>query len=172
MDDLRDNELRKRASHLPMVIRSAWADSTNNRYNRGWNNWKVWCDKYPESPKCPADPFYVALFINDAVMDEVKAGFMETAYLGIRWGHRNAGLQSPTEHPFVKTAYEGAKRILARTSAKNRKEPIDSGILNDLFVKFGYTQNALHTRFLVVCFLGFAGFLRISELRQVRMKAI
>lgn len=170
MDDIKDDDLRERAAHLPVVIRSAWADSSNEKYKRGWLNWTSWCDRHPEAEKIPADPFYIALFLNDMVLDDQKKGHIETAYLGIRWAHRTRGFQSPTDNPFVKTAYEGSKRIAARSTKKNRQEPVDTELLNKLFERYGHTHNALHQRFLVVCFLGFAGFLRISELMAVQMK--
>ena len=81
-------------------------------------------------------------------------------------------MRSPTEHPFVKTAFEGAKRIASRSTKKNRKEPVDTEILGSLFEKYERTDNVMHSRFLVICFLGFAGFLRISELQDVKLKHI
>ena len=169
---IKDPELIRRAEHLPTVIMSAWADSTNDKYSRGWKEWVEWCNRYPEAAIRPASPFYVALFLNDLVLDEAKKGHIETVFLGIRWGHRTAGFESPTDHPFVKTALEGAKRITARKTTKNRKEPLDSDILKQLYKKFGMSDDAIHLRFLVTCFLGFAGFLRISELKQVQIKHI
>ena len=172
MDEIKDVHLRDRAANLPVVVKSAWADSTNEKYSRGWRNWLSWCDRYTEAKKCPADPFYVALYLNDMVLDDKKKGHIKSAYLGIRWGHRTRGFESPTDNPFVKTAYEGAKRISARGTKKNRQEPLDTELLNKLFEKYGHSQNALHQRFLVICFLGFAGFLHISELMAVQIKHI
>ena len=142
---------------------------TTNTVEDGKNGW---CNRYPEAAIRPASPFYVALFLNDLVLDEAKKGHIETVFLGIRWGHRTAGFESPTDHPFVKTALEGAKRITARKTTKNRKEPLDTDILKQLYKKFGMSDDAIHLRFLVTCFLGFAGFLRISELKQVQIKHI
>ena len=172
MERIKSADLRERAALLPTVIESAWADSTNQKYSRGWEQWISWCKRYPESKVRPADPFFVALFINDMVIDEAKKGRIETAYLGVRWGHIIVGMKSPTEHPFVKTAFEGAKRIASRNTSKNRKEPMDTELLGLLFDKYGDSGNIMHTRFSVICFLGFAGFLRISELQDVKMKHV
>ena len=162
MEKIKSKELRERAAHLPTVIESAWAGSTNKKYSRGWEQWITWCRRYPETKIRPADPFFVALFINDKVIDESKKGRIETAYLGVRWGHIIVGMRSPTEHPFVKTAFEGTKRIASKSTKKNRKEPVDTEILGSLFEKYERTDNVMHSRFLVICFLGFAGFLRIE----------
>ena len=45
-------------------------------------------------------------------------------------------------------------------------------MLGKVFSKYGYSQNLIHTRFLVVCYLGFAGFFRISELLSIQIKHI
>ena len=42
-------------------------------------------------------------------------------------GHVNVGMSSPTDHPFVKLAFEGAKRSIGKQT-KNRKEPMSLGI--------------------------------------------
>ena len=50
-------------------------------------------------------------------------GLLTNAFLGIRWGHIHSGLVPPTNHPFLKMVFEGAKRILSRSSPiKNKKE--------------------------------------------------
>ena len=92
-------------------------------YIRTWRLWLDWCKKYPESITRPAQPFYVALFFNELVLDEAKKGRIESAFFGIRWGHLIAGLTAPTDHPFVKLAFEGAKRLASRRTAKIQKEP-------------------------------------------------
>ena len=114
-----DPRLRQTAKSLPKVITSAWADKTNKKYSRGWQLWLDWCKKYPESIARPALPFYVALFLNELVLDEAKKGRIESAFFGIRWGHLIAGLEAPTDHPFVKLAFEGAKRLVSRRTVKN-----------------------------------------------------
>jgi hypothetical protein len=43
-----------------------------------------------------------------------KKGAIVDAFYGIRWGHHLAGLDSPTDHPTVKMAFEGAQRICAK----------------------------------------------------------
>ena len=79
--ELKDPRLAKVAESLPFLIQSSWAESTNNKYRRGWNNW---CEKYPEAGRCPADPFYIALFFNEIVISKQKLGYITTAHSGIR----------------------------------------------------------------------------------------
>ena len=171
-ESIKDPELRERAQYLPHVIKSAWADGTNEKYARGWNLWRSWCAKHPESTPRPADPFYLALYMNDLVLTEAKKGNLEAVWYGVRWGHITCGFATPTDHPFAKTAFEGAKRLAARNGSKNRKEPLDTEMLTDLVERFGQSSNIMHLRALVICLVGFAGFLRISELMQVQIKNI
>ena len=82
--NIQSKELMSRAAYLPVLITSAWADTTNKKYAKGWKLWLSWCHRYPESQICPA---YVSLFFNDLVLCASKKGRIETACLGIRWGH-------------------------------------------------------------------------------------
>jgi len=84
-------------------------------------------------------------------------------------GHINAGFTSPTNHPLVKLAFEGAKR-LAIKGRKNQKEPFTAEIISKLVSEFGSSDNLMHLRFLVICITGFAGFFRISELLNIKIR--
>lgn len=69
----------------------------------------------------------------------------------------------------VKLAFKGAKR-LAESKTSYRKEPFTIEILNDLVGRYGTSQNLIHLRFLLIAILGFAGFFRISELLNLKVK--
>ena len=126
----------------------------------------------PEVEKLPANPFFVALFLNHTLLQHKTKGSITSAFYGIRWGHSIAGFTSPTEHPFVQLAYEGSQR-LAEYKGKQPKEPLSPEILKMLFDKYGEnSSNLLDIRFLTMCFLGFAGFFRIEELLLVQVKNI
>ena len=45
-------------------------------------------------------------------------------------------------------------------------------MLRDMIKVYGSSKNLLHHRFLVICLLGFSGFLRISELLDIQVKNI
>ena len=67
----------------------------------------------------PAVPLQVALYLTElverAVLEGHSASLIESASYSIRWGHRLAGMDSPTVHPLVvKGVVEGARRRLAR----------------------------------------------------------
>jgi len=102
-------------------------------------------------------------------------GYLTSAYCGINWGYAFHGLTSPTSDKFVKFAYEGAQRLLIGVRGgpnRNRKDHLTPEILKSLVNKFGHTGNMIDLRFLIVCLLGFNGFLRISELQHLQIKEI
>ena len=117
---------------------------------------------YPESPKLPAGTFYIALYINDMVLENCKHGALEAAALGIRYGHVIAGFENPLEHPFIKATLEGAKRTVGKDTAKRQKEPVTTDMMRAIVDKYGGSGNLLQLRFIITCLVGFAGFLRIK----------
>ena len=128
--ELQDPRLAKVAESLPFLIQSSWAESTNDKYRRGWNNWSKWCEKYPEAGRCPADPFYIALFFNEIVISKHNLSYLTTAHSGIPWGHLNAGHRSPTEHPFARMAFAQEWRLKARENCYRRtKSPLRRNLL-------------------------------------------
>ena len=81
------------------------------------------------------------------------------------------GFNSPTGNPFVQLAFEGCQRLCETETTK--KEAITSDMIKTLVTKYGgknYTIPDLI--FLLTCLLGFAGFLRIDKLLDVKLKHI
>ena len=98
-------------------------------------------------------------------------GAVTSAFYGIRWAHTVAGLPSPTEHPFVQTALEGAQRLLS--TAVKKKEPITPALLSQLAQKHGGpTADLKDLWFLFICLVGYAGFMRIDELTHLRKEHV
>ena len=58
-------------------------------------------------------PFYIAIYLTSLIFSNGKKGAIVDALYGIRWGHHLAEFDSPTNHPTVKMAFEGAQRICA-----------------------------------------------------------
>ena len=78
---------------------------------------------------------------------------------------------SPTNNPFIQLAFKGCQRLCKTETTK--KEPITSDIIKTLVTKYGGENSTIpDLRFLLTCLLGFAGFLRIDELLDVKLKHI
>ena len=169
IESIQDPGLKLRAGFLPTLIHSRWAESTKQKYENAWEKWESWCKRYPESVAIPGSPFFVALYINDLVLEDCKVGTLDAAAAGIRYGHVIAGLPNPMEHIFVKTALEGAKRIVGKNTVKRQKEPVTSDMVKAIVDIYERSANLIHQRFVIACLLGFAGFLRISELLEIHV---
>ena len=167
---IQDAELKARAGSLHNLVHARWAASTTKKYSAAWNKWETWCDKHPESPKRPADRFYIALYINDLVIEGGSYGALEAASAGIRWGHITTGLPNPMEDLFLKTILEGAKRTIGKPKGSGQKKPMSVEMVKQVVSRYGCGKNLLHHRLVVICVLGLSGFLRISELLAIQIR--
>lgn len=111
----------------------------------------------------------MALYVNDLVLEDCKAGTLDAAACGIRYGHVIAGLSNPMENMFVKTALEGARRKVGKGTVKRQKEPVTSDMVKSIVDMYASSHNLIQQRFVITCLLGFSGFLRISELLEIKV---
>ena len=163
-----DEEIRLLQQSLPFVIKNGIASSTYNKYSGAWEKWLKWSAGKNLTGR-PAKPYYVAIYINHLLFVEKNKGCLTAALYAIRWGHRVVGMESPTDNPLVKLAYEGAMRMCG--GEKTKKDPITVDAVKQVVLKYGNKYSSLmDLRFTIVCLLGFAGFMRIDELLQVRLK--
>ena len=174
---IKDKSLKRKAESLPILLEAAYAKSTLRKYKPAWEKWVSWADPFEEVISCPADPFHVAIYLNDLTNSFETEGALTSAILGIRWGHLNSGYKSPTDHPLVKLALEGGKRIIAERRSPSdkrsrRKEPLSSDLIRNLAQHFFDSTDLVEIRFLLMVILGFAGFFRISEMLQIQIKEI
>ena len=102
----------------------------------------------------PADPFFVALYLNHLLQTRKTVGAIKSAVNGISWAHRVAGFPSPTDDPFVKLTAKGCERILGKPIRKS--EPLTSPIVKYLFDQYlqdTSENNAPSRRFLLIVIL-------------------
>ena len=91
---------------------------------------------------------------------------------GIRYGHVISGLQNPADNLFVKTVLEGAQRTVGKSTIHRQKEPVTPSMVKAVVDMYASPLNLLHHRFIITSLLGFTGFLRISELLEIRIQDI
>ena len=123
----------------------------------------------------PARPLCIAMYLLElsegALQKNTGCSTIDSALYGIRWAHKMAGLDSPTEHPTVIAAAEGARRKLSKPVQP--KQPLDL----ETVVKVAQYYNTAFAslaviHFLFVLLIGYAGLFRISELLSVKIKDI
>ena len=146
------------SSSLSGVIEAGLPSSTNAKYHSAWKKWLDWCKTNTEVVSLPANPFFVALYLNYILQTQNTKGALISAFYGIRWGHNISGLKSPTEHPFVQLAFEGCQR-LSLTGRRQPKEPISPSLLKFFYDRFS-GSDLFDLRFLVLHM--FHRFCRIS----------
>ena len=168
-----DPEITKLAESLPHVIQSAVATSTLNKYEGGWKLWQQWASSKPEVQEIPADPWYVAIYLNHILHTNGTKGALHSAAYGIRWAHHVAGYSSPLEDPFAAMALKGCERLCAKPIRK--KDPLTVNFVKELVEHYGPLTHLKDTRimrFLVMVLVGFAGFLRIDEMLKIQRKHV
>ena len=87
----------------------------------------------------------------------------------MNWAHKLAGLPSPIEHSAILMIKDGAVRLCP--SKNKRKEPLEPDHLKQLS-EITNTENLLQVRSLVMYVLSFSGFLRSSEMLELRRSDI
>ena len=114
---------------------------------------------------------YLQELLNDAKENRKSPSVIVSAVYSIRWGHKMALVENPTEHLMVQSIVNAFKRILGRPV--KAKEPLSIDIVQSI-ASFYLTSvpSLAELRFLFVLPVGHAGLLRADELLSVRYKDI
>ena len=165
---IEDPELRELAQLLPTVVLRSRAPATMKKYSGAFLRWKSWAtQKYNHQACLPAKPLHVALYLTYQIQKSSTSALIEEASYAISWAHQLAATDDPTQNDLVKNVVAGAKRILAHKPSK--KEPITPEILERLVGEFAQEDADLDDiRIVTICLIGFAGFLRYSELAALK----
>ena len=151
----------------------AEAPSTVLKYKSGWLGWREWA--LSKIGVIPAKPLHIALFISELAKrsseNNIGVSSIESAVYAIKWGHAMAGFEAcPVSHPLVKFALEGAKRRLARPVQP--KEPLSVSTVQAIATHFASSASLSDLRFLFILLVGFAGFFRIDEIRNIALRDV
>ena len=157
---------------LPEMLFQSRALSTNTKYRSAFVRFQNWAlnNGMDSKDTLPARPLTVALYLSSLIQSSNSPSPIITAFYAIKWFHDMLGLVSPTESKLNLNVLEAAKRILSTTT--HRKEPIDIGILTRLYDNMYMENNAKNQRIICAFLLGFAGFLRSSELLNIKVSDI
>ena len=94
-------------------------------------------------------------------------GAIDDAIQGIRWGHDFNGFPTPTNNKFVARVAEGCKRLC--TPVKKQRDFLTQEDILELTNSVDRDDIA-QLRFIVIILLGFAGFLRISDILNLKVR--
>ena len=96
---------------------------------------------------------------------------IDSAVYSIRWGHKKALVENPTEHLIVQSIVNASKRILGRPVKLKELLSIDS-VQSIASFYLASVPSPAELRFLFVLLVAHAGLLRTDELLSVRYKDI
>ena len=108
---IKDPELSRLASCLPLRCLGAKADSTTERYSRAFEKFRVWAASYKEISVLPSNYVSVATYLESLLESNSPYSALEAAVYGIRWAHNLFGLSNPCESNLVKGILESAKLV-------------------------------------------------------------
>ena len=135
------------------------------KYLSAFRRWKSWALQHKISV-IPAKDHHVALYLQHLADGVGSKSAVEEACNSLAWVHSTTGLVSPTVSPFVKATLEGLQRSLAKPV--NKKEPLTVEILAKMVEDAQQSGTLSDLRLATACLLSFAGFLRFSELVNIR----
>lgn len=163
----KDENLKALAELIPKTLLKSRAKTTVTHYLRGFGIWKDWCTNFPELEVLPVKGLHLTLFILGHIQNNSSFHLVKQTFYGVKWVHNLLSLKSPCKSSMVKLVYEAAKRCLSKPVRK--KEIITPFHLYQLAKSYGKSKNSLKdVRTLTICVLGFAAFLRYSELANLR----
>jgi site-specific recombinase XerD len=134
------------------------AASTRKAYGTDYRLFKAWCDAKGVS-SLPAAPETVAAYIA-AEAQTAKPSTISRRVAAIRYAHKLAGIQTPTDAEGVKATMRGIRRTFG--SARNKKAPAVAAKMLGMVATAPDSLTGLRDRALLL--LGFAGAFRRSEL--------
>lgn len=151
---------------LPDYVLSSRADSTRKKYTYGFNSWCKWSKLHCIS-SLPASTVHIALYLVHISETFNSTSKIDEAVYAISWAHKLAGFPNPCNSDLVISVREGSYRKIGHKI--NKKEPITANILSKIVHLYGQDCNNLKdVRIACMCLLSYAGFLRFSELANLK----
>lgn len=157
------------AGRMATYLMDSKAGSTNKKYFDHYKRFKSYCIS-KGFPYQPASSIHVAIYLTHLLDSKVSFHVMSAAFYGIKWFHVTNDLPDPTLNSWVKSLLEAGKRI--NSVPVKKKDTISSDMLKDLCDIFKSSDDVLHLRDLTMILLGYAGFLRFSEISELKCNDI
>ena len=131
-----------------------------------YNAWERWAMKF-KLKVLPAESTSLALCILNQIQLGKSFASIRSFYYGIKYVHVSQGYNDPTEHHIVKNMLEAAHR-LCKTVIR-RKEPLTIEHIQSLNAALlVHPISLMNYRIAIIIILGFFGFLRYSEIANIR----
>jgi len=139
--------------------RASKSAATRRAYQTDAADFTAWCRRHGLEP-LPASVSTVAAYLAGLAKVGLKASTITRRCAGIRYMHRMAGYEPPTNSEAIKAVLAGIKRSIG--TAVTRKAPATAEAIRAMLEEMPTDIRGLRDRALLL--LGFAGALRRSEL--------
>jgi site-specific recombinase XerD len=164
------------SSRLPGVLdlsaeaidygRAALAPATIRAYGADWREFQEWCATRGR-PSLPAAPATVANFASTLADGGKRVPTIARKLAAIRFFHRGAGHDNPTDHAGVAAILKGIRRTVG--VAPRQKAPATADVIHSMLAHVQRdTLQGKRDRALIL--LGFAGAFRRSELVAINVE--
>ena len=160
-----DPELSELAGLLPATILKSRADSSVRKYLGAYRRWRTWAMAH-KLPPFPAKEHHVALYLQSIGQRLESKSAAEEAVNALAWVHSLAGMDSPTNRPFVQATLQGLRRMWCKPVQKRR--PMTAEMLADMVQDTNKQPSLANLRLTTFSLLAFAGFLRFDEAIHIR----
>jgi len=155
---------------LPYLISRSVEENTASSYFQYFSKWQKWTEQLENVKAIPADSLYLTIYLINLLQ-------IGKAYPGIRMSfyavkYFNKFSENRKEDLFLaEKTLEGIKRVTQYTSES--KSPIKSKHLKQIFILLGGMKiNLFNLRTFLIMLLSFMGFLRFSEVVNIRRSDI
>ncbi|XP_068203660.1 uncharacterized protein [Palaemon carinicauda] len=157
---------------LPDLLQKSRAVSTSRKYENSFIRWNKWAlnSGLGREDILPAKAFTVAIYLCSLIQCASSPASVISAFYAIKWFHEMYDFKSPTDSQLVCNVLEAGKRILSKPVVK--KEPVTVGILLKVYNGIYEDYNLKSQRIICACLLAFAGFMRSSELLNIKVSDI
>lgn len=108
-DDCQVNQLKQK---LKLTVFALRASGTSENYLTAFNRWAEFTKGVLGVPVFPVGPMDCALYLQSLLQSSKSATAINCAFYAFKWLHQVAGVDSPTLHPIVITAKDGAVRLV------------------------------------------------------------
>lgn len=141
------------------------ADNTVKKYSYQVKTFQDFCN---DNGFCynPAAPIHVAMYLSHLIDSGKSYHVINSAFYAIKWLHNINDSIDPTENSIVKNILECGKRRNSKPIQK--KDVIDSNILIELCDRYYDSTDVIDLRDLSMILLCYSGFLRYSEMSELK----
>ncbi|MCC2612644.1 site-specific integrase [Neorhizobium petrolearium] len=146
--------------------RAALSENTMRAYRGDWQEFEAWCAVRQRS-HLPASPATVANYASSLASAGKKVPTIARKLAAIRFFHRGAGEENPTDNAGVAAILKGIRRTVG--TAPRQKAPATVDVIHALLARIDAdTLQGKRDRALLL--LGFAGAFRRSELVAITVE--